>query len=244
MGRRNKVKKLKANKKAKEGEIKIHPNQQNENYFEINAEENSSAPAAEDVDSDMEISAEDWKKLEENFYRKRSKEVDLIIQNLREVLISEQTKLKHIGNMQKEAGKKLEVMESMYHYEELNAKQIFSEGTYEKYNENKALLEKMKSALAINRFLIGKMKEGNEKVKSIIGQIKDVVIKYNEHKERIKEINKLKKEVMENYEQIFKNNKELTRSSETVIELEEAQTFFLVKKMYPKCNSNSSRKQQ
>ena len=179
MGRRNKVKKLKANKKAKEGEIKIHPNQQNENYFEINAEENSSAPAAEDVDSDMEISAEDWKKLEENFYRKRSKEVDLIIQNLREVLISEQTKLKHIGNMQKDAGQKIEVLESMYHYEELNAKQIFSEGTYEKYNENKALLKKMTSERAIWKLLLEKRKQTWEKVQSIQRQINDVVIKHN-----------------------------------------------------------------
>ena len=78
---------------------------------------------------------------EDNFY-KDEKEVDLILQNLREELTSEQAKLKHIQNMQKDAGQKLEVMESMYHYEELNAKQIFSEGTYEKHNENIGLESK------------------------------------------------------------------------------------------------------
>ena len=77
------------------------------NENKITTEGNTVAPAAEDEDSYTEISAEDMSKLEENFYRKRGKEVDLIIQNLREALENEKAKLKHIEDMQKDAWEKM-----------------------------------------------------------------------------------------------------------------------------------------
>ena len=73
MGRKSQRKKAKANKKAKVGEIKIHPNQQNDNYFEINAEENSIAQAAELKET--EVTKTSYGKKDDNFMKKTLKKM-------------------------------------------------------------------------------------------------------------------------------------------------------------------------
>ena len=75
MGRKSQRKKAKANKKAKVGEIKIHPNQQNDNYFEINAEENSIAQAAELRGT--EVTKTSYEKKDDNFYEENLKENEM-----------------------------------------------------------------------------------------------------------------------------------------------------------------------
>ena len=71
MGKKSKSKKFKANKKAKEGEIKIPPPQQNDNFYQ----ENSIAQAAELKET--EVTKTSYEKKDDNFYEENLKENEM-----------------------------------------------------------------------------------------------------------------------------------------------------------------------
>ena len=130
--------------------------------------------------------------------------MNLILQELKEALENEQAKHKHLKDMRIKAWEEMKIMKS----------------TYNKSNEKDSLRHKCENSSTFVDLLLEKEIVTWDKVYELQVKIGEV---------RWKQSQKVK---MESYEYIFENNKELTRSSETVMELEEAQTLCLFENRY------------